>query len=212
MQNPAFNLYLTKNKNPYLLLAEGLNIDLENIIEGILGKEDQALEALYELTLARVYGLALKITNNKALAEEAVVDTYWQVWRDAQKFNADKGPLIAWLLVICRSRAIDAVRTHAGQHTLNADDADLALDIELHAEQSFEPDNQLQQSQSNALLHQYMNELSSVQKQLIHLAYFRGLTHEEISKQMHMPLGSVKSNIKRAQATLKKQLTQLDKI
>jgi RNA polymerase sigma-70 factor (ECF subfamily) len=81
--------------NPYLLLANEPNIGLENIIEGILNQEEEALEALYELTLSRVYGLAVKITNNKELAEEVVVDTYWQVWKDAQNYNRHKGPLIA---------------------------------------------------------------------------------------------------------------------
>jgi len=198
--------------NPYLLLAGARNSTLENIIEGMLNRDDQALEALYELTLPRVYGLAMKITHHKALAEEVTVDTYWQVWRDAADFNPDKGPLIAWLLVICRSRAIDAIRKNADHYTANADGIGLDKDAGTEPDPSSGPDRQLQQKQSDALLHRYMNALSAMQRQMIHLAYFRGLTHEEIAQQMHMPLGSVKSNIKRAQASLKQQLTQPDKL
>lgn len=198
--------------NPYLLQTNERNIDLENIIEGILNRENQALEALYELTLPRVYGLALKITLNKELAEEVVVDTYWQAWRDAPDFNANKGPLIAWLLVICRSRAIDAIRKDVNHITVNTDITELSEDSRFCLDESDEPANQLQRSQYDVLLHQYMKALTPIQRQIIHLAYFRDLTHQEIAQQMHMPLGSVKSNIKRAQDKLKQQLTQLDGI
>lgn len=198
--------------NPYLLFTGARNNALENIIDGMLHRDDQALEALYELTLSRVYGLAMKITQHKELAEEVVVDTYWQAWRDAVDFNPDKGPLIAWLLVICRSRAIDAIRKNAVHQTANADGIGLHEDGGTDPDPSSGPDSQLQQSQSDALLHRYMNALTALQRQMMHLAYFKGLTHEEIAQQMHMPLGSVKSNIKRAQASLKQQLTQLDQL
>lgn len=198
--------------NPYLLLANEPNIGLENIIEGILNEEEEALEALYELTLSRVYGLAAKITNNKELAEEVVVDTYWQVWKDAQNYNRHKGPLIAWVLVICRSRAIDVIRSNTNHSDVTTKACDWSEELGLHAEVSLEPQNLLQQSQSNIVLHQYMNKLSATQKQLIYLGYFKGLSHEEIATHMLMPLGTVKSNIKRAQATLKKQLIEPDRI
>lgn len=200
------------NSNPYLTLANEPNIGLESIIEGILNQEEDALEALYELTLPKVYGLAIKITHNKELAEEIVVDTYWQVWKDAPNYNPLKGPLIAWLMVICRSRAIDAIRTnttHLDSHTLTDS---LSEELILHAETALEPQNRLQHSQSDYLLHQYMNMLNATQRQLIYLGYFKGLTHEEIASHMLMPLGTVKSTIKRAQATLKKQFIELDRI
>jgi RNA polymerase sigma factor (sigma-70 family) len=212
MQKAALNNRLMKDHNAYLLFTDERHLGLESLIEGIVNKENQALEALYELTVAKVYGLALRITQNYALAEEVVVDTYWQAWRDASNFNLNKGPLIAWLLVICRSRAIDAIRRNDNHFTSNIDDIDLSAGLASYSDHKSEPDNQLQQLQNDALLHRYINGLSATQKQIIHLAYFRGLTHEEISRQMHMPLGSVKSNIKRAQATLKQQLTQLDGI
>lgn len=212
MQKAALNNRLVKGHNSYLLFADEQNFSLENLIEGIVNKENKALEALYELTVARIYGLAFRITQNYALAEEVVVDTYWQAWRDASNFNADKGPLIAWLLVICRSRAIDAIRSNANHFSINIDEIDLSEDFGSYSDKQSEPDNQLQQLQNDALLHRYINKLSPTQKQILHLAYFKGLTHEEISQQMLMPLGSVKSNIKRAQTTLKQQLTQLDSI
>ena len=198
------------SSNPYLLLANQPNTGLENIADGILAKEEYALEALYEMTLGRVYGLAVRITNNKELAEEVVIDTYWQVWKDAQNYDPHKGPLIAWLLVICRSRAIDAIRSNADHFNAHAGDYDWSEMLDGHSEAASEPDNRLEQSQSNVVLHQYLSTLSALQKQVIYLGYFKGLTHEEIARHMLIPLGTVKSNIKRAQATLKQQLTMLD--
>jgi len=199
--------------NPYLFLADEPNSGLENIIEGILNKEEDALEALYELTLARVYGLAVKITNSKELAEEVVVDTYWQVWKDALNYKLYKGPLIAWVLVICRSRAIDAIRSNAAHFHISAEACDWSEELaSCSGAGLLQPENQLQQSQSHGVLHQYMNALNATQKQLLYLGYFKGLSHEEIAAHMRMPLGTVKSAIKRAQATLKQQLIDLDGI
>jgi len=199
--------------NPYLFVADEPNTGLENIIEGILNKEEDALEALYELTLARVYGLAVKITSSKELAEEVVVDTFWQVWKDAPNYNRHKGPLIAWVLVICRSRAIDAIRRNAAHFHTNAGACDWSEELaSCSGEGLLQPENQLQQSQSHGALHRYMNTLNATQKQLLYLGYFKGLSHEEIAAHMLMPLGTVKSGIKRAQATLKQQLIDLDGI
>jgi len=199
--------------NPYLFLADEPNSGLENIIEGILNKEEDALEALYELTHARVYGLAVKITNSKELAEEVVVDTYWQVWKDALNYKLYKGPLIAWVLVICRSRAIDAIRSNAAHFHISAEACDWSEELaSCSGAGLLQPENQLQQSQSHGVLHQYMNALNATQKQLLYLGYFKGLSHEEIAAHMRMPLGTVKSAIKRAQATLKQQLIDLDGI
>lgn len=218
MQNGAFIQPCRRNtmqmtSNPYLFVADEPNTGLENIIEGILNKEEDALEALYELTLARVYGLAVKITNSKELAEEVVVDTYWQVWKDALNYKLYKGPLIAWVLVICRSRAIDAIRSNAAHFHTSAEACDWSEELASYSgEGLLQPENQLQQSQSHGVLHQYMKALNATQKQLLYLGYFKGLSHEEIAAHMRMPLGTVKSSIKRAQITLKQQLIDLDGI
>ena len=174
-----------------------------NIVQGMIERDEASLAALYELTLSKVYGLALKITRRHDLAEEVAEDTYMQAWQEATRFDSGRGPTMAWLMMICRSRAIDALRrldqaeSHAEPEILNPDlnGSNSPLDILLVLER--ESDMRIA-----------MTTLSAVQRQLIALAFFKGYTHEEIAMQMCMPLGSVKSNIKRAQTKLKVALTQ----
>ena len=173
-----------------------------NVITGMLARDETSLAELYDCTLSKVYGLALKITRRHDLAEEVVEDTYMQAWQEIAKFDSERGPVMAWLMVICRSRAIDTLRgldaaeLHADPESLNADigKANSPLDILLLLER--ESDIQIA-----------MASLSALQRQLLALAFFKGYTHEEIATQMHMPLGTVKSTIKRSQEKLKHKLS-----
>jgi RNA polymerase sigma factor (sigma-70 family) len=172
-----------------------------NVVKGMVERDENALAKFYESTLPKVYGLALKITRRHDLAEEVVEDTYMQAWQEVAKFDSSRGPILAWLMVICRSRAIDALRrldfaeSHAEPESLSTDvaKANSPLDILLVLER--ESDVQIA-----------MTSLNALQRQLIALAFLKGYTHEEIALQMHMPLGTVKSNIKRAQNKLKDKL------
>lgn len=169
-----------------------------NLVTGIIHRDEQCLADLYDATLAKVYGLALKITRRHDLAEEVVEDTYMQAWQEIAKFDSTRGPIIAWLMVICRSRAIDALRrldaaeSHAEPEKLSSqiDNANSPLDILLMLER----ESDIRQAVAN---------LNALQRQLISLAFFKGYTHEEIANHMQMPLGTVKSSIKRAQDKLK---------
>ena len=188
-----------------ILITEKVVLPTEqffNMVTGMLAHDEQSLADLYDCTLTKVYGLALKITRRHDLAEEVVEDTYMQAWQEVAKFDISRGPVMAWLMMICRSRAIDALRrldeaeSHADPESLNADiSADFGkvsspLDILLLLERESD-------------IQAAMQGLNALQRQLVALAFFKGYTHEEIAAQMHMPLGTVKSNIKRAQDKLK---------
>jgi RNA polymerase sigma factor (sigma-70 family) len=174
---------------------------LFNIVQGMVERNEASLSELYDCTLSKVYGIALKITRRHDLAEEVTEDTYMQAWQEAARFDSKRGSTMAWLTTICRSRAIDALRrldeaeSHAEPETLKPDTGgeNSPLDILLVLERESD-------------IHAAMTTLNPIQRQLIALAFFKGYTHEEIATQMQMPLGSVKSNIKRAQTKLKDAL------
>ena len=176
-----------------------------NIVKGMVARDEASLTELYDYTLPKVYGLALKITRRHDLAEEVAEDTYMQAWQEAARFDSTRGPTMAWLMMICRSRAIDALRrldeaeSHAEPESLKPEmgGANNPLDILMVLER----ESDIQVAMAN---------LNPVQRQLIALAFFKGFTHEEIAFQMCMPLGSVKSNIKRAQTKLKSELLKSD--
>jgi RNA polymerase sigma factor (sigma-70 family) len=172
-------------------------------------RDDRALAALYDATLSRVYGLVMRIVRTAALADEVVEDTYFQVWRQALRFDATRGRALTWLLAMARSRAIDALRREARfQHaSLDAEDGGLQEE-QLAAEGCAQEgsDELLDIARQHAALHRALLELNAQPRQLVALAFFRGLSHEEIATQTALPLGTVKSQIRRALMTLRDRL------
>lgn len=167
---------------------------MQALVTAIAAHDEQALADLYEATLNRVYGVALRITRNVQAAEEVSGDVYWQVWREAPRFDAQRGNVIAWLLTIARSRALDYLR--------KADDAELCEEPELlltnESSHDGDPQDLLAAAQNNAKLNQALQQLEPVQRQLLAMAFFSGLTHEEIAAFSDLALGTVKSHIRRA--------------
>lgn len=185
-------------------------VQLQVWLARVVRQDEAALAELYRATVGRVYGLALRIVRNPALAEEVAEDVFWQVWRQAPRFDPQRGTALAWVLTIARSRALDAVRarTRAQADTVSAEALGDALDAQrLHTDLVDNPHDLLESVQSHAQLHGALRQLEAVPRQLVALAFFKGLTHEEIAGQTGLPLGTVKSHIRRALVALRKWLT-----
>ena len=171
-------------------------------IEAVVDRDERALAALYDATSARVFGIVQRIVRRTALAEEVVEDTYFQVWRQAVRFDPQRGSAITWLLAMARSRAIDAVRREARfQHDTLDDEHDTAP-----ASAATPGDELLDAARHHAALHHALLQLGGQPRQLVSLAFFRGLSHEEIASQTCLPLGTVKSQIRRALIALRQIL------
>jgi RNA polymerase sigma factor (sigma-70 family) len=172
-------------------------------IASIAKGDERALEALYDETVGRVFGLALRIVRNRESAEEVTEDVFIQVWRSAATFDAARGAPIAWLLTICRSRALDHLR-RAEPALAHPDPQSLREAVD--AEHDDDPQNLLAAARDHALLKRALESLTPQQRQLLALAFFRGFTHQEIAAHSGLPLGSVKTWIRRALAVLRKEL------
>jgi RNA polymerase sigma-70 factor (ECF subfamily) len=176
---------------------------LEGWIAGIVDHDERALLALYEATLSRVYGLVLRLVRRSQLAEEVAEDVYFQVWRQAPRFDPARGRPLTWLLGMARSRAIDAIRREARfQHETLDDDATAPASAPVGES----GDELLAVAQGHAELHRALLLLKPQPRQLVALAFFNGLSHEEIASQTRLPLGTVKSQIRRALITLREAL------
>lgn len=172
-------------------------------------EEQAALGEFYDATVNRVYGFVLKLSNNRAITEEVIGDVYMQVWRQAADFDAERSSPIAWLLMIARSRTYDALRKEQSRTRLQdnlpetfdvADDVTPApLDIAMESEHS-------------ADLKQAMNLLNAQQRQMIALAFYRDMSHSEIAHYIDLPLGTVKTTLRRSQAILRAAMTQPNQI
>lgn len=181
----------------------------EQTLHGLLVRmavgDQAALSAFYDLTLGKVYGLALRITGQPDAAEDVAAEVYFQVWRQSAAYDPERGAVLAWLLTICRTRALDARRRRdpAEPHP----DPDV-----LRAEPPSQPGppDILETLDANRSLHAALLRLSREQRQIIALAYFRDLSHQEIAACLRLPLGTVKSHIRRAQLALRAALSDQD--
>ena len=165
-----------------------------------IAKRDQgAMEALYDITIGRAYGVALRITRRRDAAEDVVAEVYWQVWQQADRYDATRGKVLTWLLTLCRSRALDTLRRR--------DSAESCAEPELLITGAHSSDDDplglLLMVERDNTLHAALKTLDSTPRQLLALAFFKGLSHQEIADYTGMPLGSVKSVLRNAMGALK---------
>ncbi|WP_374660687.1 sigma-70 family RNA polymerase sigma factor [Inhella sp.] len=172
-------------------------------------QDEHAFERLYQALAPRVLLLARRILRDAASAEEVVEDCFWQVWRQALRFDPERGCAEAWVMTLARSRALDAWRTRErAQGELVSLDA---LQEDGHtlpeaADDGPDAAELLEAGRHHEGLHRALQQLKPLPRQLLALAFFRGLTHDEIAEQTGLALGTVKSHIRRALAGLQQVL------
>lgn len=182
---------------------------LRELVVRLLRHDQQAFAALYEKLIGRVYGLALRIARNPSTAEEIAADVFWQVWRQAPRYAPDRGTVTAWVLTMARSRALDALRRNsplAAQVDVETLPGEEGVGLDDGAGEGGDPQDLVSAVQSHRQLHQALAALEPLPRQLLAMAFFRGLTHEEIAAQACMPLGTVKSHLRRSMDRLRQVL------
>ncbi len=177
---------------------------LPALITKVMHQNEQALASLYARLGGAVFSLALQITRNTASAEEVLQDVFWQVWRQAPRFDGARGSVPAWVLTIARSRALDAARSHMRtpqSHNQASDTLDDCI-----ASEDAGPHDLLVAAQQDSALQAALEQLDPLRRQLVSLSFYRGLTHQEIAEQIGLPLGTVKSHLRRSLLTLRDSL------
>ena len=159
-----------------------------------------AFRRLYEQHGSTLYGVALRITRQPALASDAVHDALLQVWRNAARYDPARGSGRAWLLSLVRYRAMDAVRRNGREVTTDT----------VPEQEDTDPDPlaRLLATQEGNGLHRCLQEVPPERRRLVVLAFVDGLTHAEVSARVGQPLGTVKSSIRRALSALRLCLTK----
>jgi RNA polymerase sigma-70 factor (ECF subfamily) len=172
--------------------------DLGPLVARCAAGDEAALRRLYDLQAPRLKGLALRITRSHALAEDVLHDVFLRVWQDAGRFDPARGPVRAWLTTLVRYRALDVLRRGTREYTTALLPALPDAQADAHAQL-------LAQAEGRAL-HACLATLEPAPRQAIVLAFLEGRTHGEIAAALAMPLGTVKSMIRRSLARLKKCL------
>jgi len=162
------------------------------LIARIDGRDADALAALYDRYSSRLMGLAHRILGDTGEAEEVLQEVFLYVWRAASSFDAARGTVLAWLLVVTRSRAIDRIR--ARRPVIRGAVRGLDEIANSPSPQDVEADSASRQWES--LCRSAIAELPEDQRRVLELAYFGGFTHQEIAEKTATPLGTVKTRVR----------------
>ena len=168
------------------------------LLDRIARADPDALAALYDRYASRVLGLTTRILSDPDEAEDVLQEVFLQVWREPRRFDAARGSVLTWLLVLARSRAIDRLRAlrrrgRDRQVDLAAADIPAGGDLERAA----------QTSQESDAVRQVLAQLPADQRRALELAYFDGYTQSEIAQLTGAPLGTVKTRLRQGMMKLR---------
>ncbi len=169
----------------------------------IPGGDRAALQTVYRLTSAKLFGVALRILGDRGEAEDVLQEVFVTVWRKAGDFDAGRASPMSWLIAIARNRAIDRLRAEG--HSRAMEPIDAANDV---TDASIGADAALESAQGHARLHGCLGELAERERAALRGAFFDGNTYEDLAERMKVPLGTMKSWIRRAMIKLKSCLEQ----
>lgn len=169
-----------------------------HLLGRIANRDRAALRQLYDLEAPRLFGIALRITRERELASDALHDAFMQVLKQASRFDPMRGSAEGWLVSLVRYRALDIVRSRRRE----------VLGYEPQDAPSQEPDAlaTLAATEEGEALRVCLGELEEDRRRLIVLAFVEGLSHAELAARLGMPLGTVKSTIRRALVKLRECL------
>ena len=165
------------------------------------GAEDRAaFRQLYDLTAAKLFGICLRICGERQAAEDVLHEVYLTVWRRAGAFEPGRASPITWLATIARNRAIDWRRAQGSRRTAPVEEiADLADPAPLASDA-------LETAGEAGRLHGCLAALEPRQQAAIRTAFFEGVTYAELAERQGVPLGTMKSWVRRGLAGLKRCL------
>lgn len=164
-----------------------------------------ALQTVYRLTSAKLFGVVLRILPERSEAEDVLQEVYLTVWRKAGDFDSARASPMTWLIAIARNRAIDRLR--ASRVASRMEPIDAATEV---AEDRPDAESTLAGAQSAARLDGCLDTLAVHERAALRGAFFDGNTYEELARRMSVPLGTMKSWIRRAMIKLKACLEQKD--
>jgi RNA polymerase sigma-70 factor (ECF subfamily) len=165
----------------------------EQLLQMMATGDESALSAFYDRYRRLVYSLAVRVVGTVAEAEEVVSDVFWQAWQEAGRYNASRGRVYTWVMMMARTRAIDKRRAMQRHGSL--------VDVmDLQGQETSgtvaDPDDDLILVQQRQRVKAALASLPAPQRQALELAYFDGLTQSEIAAALNEPLGTVKTRIR----------------
>ena len=172
--------------------------ELSNLLVRVGQGDRQAFAALYQATSAKLFGFALRILSRRDLAEEALQDAFVNIWHHAGSYRQDKASAMTWMTAIVRNRCLDLLRALPAEKQLAEDQS-----FDEWAADDLGPLELTMANSEAKILLDCMRQLAPLQRQAIALSYFHGMAHEQLSRQLIQPLGTIKTWIRRGLQSLR---------
>jgi RNA polymerase sigma-70 factor (ECF subfamily) len=172
------------------------------LLDRIATRDEMALRELYDITSRKLYGLALRMVGRVDLAEDVLQECYLNVWRIASDYRASLSPPLGWMSVIVRSRALDMLRKLSSQMDGKMQSIDDEESQQIASSEVGLLDAVMAGEQAGAL-NNCLSKIEAKQREVIVWAYFRDMSHSELASQFDLPIGTIKTWIRRGLAQLK---------
>ena len=175
-----------------------LNEKLSTLLAKSGLNDKAAFAALYDITKSKLFAVSLRIVRERHIAEEALQDSFVNIWNNAGHYAVAKSAPMTWMSAIVRNRSLDIMR----RPRLEIQDEEEYFTLNLEDER-LGPQDQLTQGRDAAQVEICLKGLEADQRQTISLAFFHGLSHSELSTHLKKPLGTIKTHIRRGLMKLK---------
>ena len=166
------------------------------LLDRVALADESALKELYDLTSSKLYGVAVRVVSNREWAEDVLQEAYLNIWKIAGNYKATLSPPMAWMGLVVRSRGLDFLRRRTSDRADHVQELDEVISDTV-AGDSPNPMDTTQASEQAWALHQCLSQLENKQREVVSLAYLRDLSHSELAQQLKLPLGTVKTWIRR---------------
>jgi RNA polymerase sigma-70 factor (ECF subfamily) len=182
-----------------ILFAELVGTNDQELIERLRRRDPDAMSDLYDRYSRVVYSVILRIVRNASVAEELVQESFLRAWNRGSDFDSTRGRIGPWLLTIARNRAIDYLRSTAGQQQATTFELVSSEKVSLFVNTE---DRMVDQEQARRIRAAF-SQLNENQRQVLELAYFEGLSQSEMAEKLGQPLGTIKTWVRTALTTLR---------
>ncbi len=181
--------------------ADTARAQLNAAMQRLASGDRNALESIYRATSAKLFGICYRILGDRGEAEDALQDVYLSLWKRADRYDPDRASPISWLATFARNRAIDRLRS--GKVRKGSVPVEEAMDLSDAAPLA---DELLQSAEYDAQIHHCIETLDDSQRDAIRTAFLEGKTYLQIAEMRNVPLGTMKSWVRRGLAKLKRCL------
>jgi len=180
-----------------LSIKTKISLSEEELVIAIRNKENVGAEALYEMYSSSLYGVIYRVVQHEEIAEDLLQDTFLRIWNSFSSYDSTKGRLFTWMVNIARNISIDKTRSKDFRNSSKTEDIENnVLSMEMQSGNILNPEVMG--------LKELVAKLKPEQKIILDLVYFRGFTHAEVSEELEIPLGTVKTRLRNAIISLRK--------